>query len=182
MVPPAICLCVVPPAICLCVVPPAVCLCAVHPAICLCVVPPAICLCVVPPAICLCVVPPAICLCVVPPAVCLCVVDTQDSRDLTAESEHNADFSKSKLHSSDIKELCLMSQMTAKDGMGYDLLTIKVYILKNPCMNQGVCEGPETDPNCTSTNRTTGGEITVPTFLIKYTSSSVRLGLAIVYV
>ena len=118
----------------------------------------------------------------VPPAICLCVVDTQDSRDLTAESEHNADFSKSKLHSSDIKELCLTSQMTAEDGTGYDLLTIKIYILKNPCMNQGVCEGPETDPNCTSTNRTTGGEITVPTFLIKYTSSSVRLCLAIVYV
>ena len=49
--------------------------------------------------------------------------------------------------------------MTAEDGTGYDLLTIKVYVLKNPCMNQGVCEGPETDPNCTSTNRTTGGEI-----------------------
>ena len=70
--------------------------------------------------------------------------------------------------------------MTAEDGTGYDLLTIKVYILKNPCMNQGVCEGPETDPNCISTNRNTGGEITVPTFLIKYISSSVRLCLAIV--
>ena len=80
------------------------------------------------------IAPPAIRLCVVPPAICLCVVDTQDSRDLTAESEHNADFSKSKLHSSDIKELCLTSQITAKDGTGYDLLTIKVYILKNPCM------------------------------------------------
>ncbi|KAI0215915.1 hypothetical protein LSAT2_032050 [Lamellibrachia satsuma] len=47
-------------------------------------------------------------------------------------------------------------KMTAEDGTGYDLFTIKVYVLKNPCMNQGVCEGPETDPNCTSTNRTTG--------------------------
>ena len=83
---------------------------------------------------------------------------------------------------SDIKELCLTSQMTAEDGTGYDLLTIKIYILKNPCMNQGVCEGPETDPNFTITNRTTGGEITVPTFLTKYTSLSVRLCLAIVYV
>ena len=48
-------------------------------------------------------------------------------------------------------------QVKAEDIMGHDLLTLKVYILRNPCVNEGVCEGPETDPECTSTNRSTGG-------------------------
>ncbi|KAI0217501.1 hypothetical protein LSAT2_030719 [Lamellibrachia satsuma] len=47
-------------------------------------------------------------------------------------------------------------KVSAKDIYSQDLLVIDVNVLRNPCMNQGVCEGPETDPNCTSTNRTKG--------------------------
>jgi len=47
-------------------------------------------------------------------------------------------------------------QVTAKDESSYDLLVIDVLVLRNPCVNQGVCVGPETDPECTSANRTQG--------------------------
>ena len=47
-------------------------------------------------------------------------------------------------------------QVTATDGYSHDLLEIDVLVLRNPCVNQGVCVGPETDPECTSANRTQG--------------------------
>ena len=43
--------------------------------------------------------------------------------------------------------------------MSQDLMTIDLRVLKNPCVNKGICQGPETDPECTSTNRTKGADM-----------------------
>ena len=40
-------------------------------------------------------------------------------------------------------------------------MTIEMRVLKNPCINKGICQGPETDPECTSVNRTKGKNIVV---------------------
>ena len=40
-------------------------------------------------------------------------------------------------------------------------MTIDLRVLKNPCVNKGICQGPETDPECTSANRTKGETIVV---------------------
>ena len=45
--------------------------------------------------------------------------------------------------------------------MSQDLMTIDLRILKNPCVNKGICQGPETDPECTLTNRAKGGDMVV---------------------
>ena len=40
-------------------------------------------------------------------------------------------------------------------------MTIDLRVLRNPCVNTGICQGPETDPECTSANRTKGETIVV---------------------
>ena len=55
-------------------------------------------------------------------------------------------------------------QVTATDLTSQDLLTIDLRVLNNPCVNQGVCEGPESDPECASTNRSTGEKMFGPSF------------------
>ncbi len=38
-------------------------------------------------------------------------------------------------------------------------MTIDLRVLKNPCVNKGMCQGPESDPKCQSTNRIKGKTI-----------------------
>ncbi|XP_070573546.1 uncharacterized protein [Ptychodera flava] len=43
-----------------------------------------------------------------------------------------------------------------QSGAHSDVITVKVYVLANPCLNGGVCNGTESDPDCTSTDRAKG--------------------------
>ncbi|KAK2145386.1 hypothetical protein NP493_3957g00000 [Ridgeia piscesae] len=47
-------------------------------------------------------------------------------------------------------------KIVATDGQVHNLVTINLHILRNPCTNNGICKGPETDPECTSTVRSRG--------------------------
>ena len=40
-------------------------------------------------------------------------------------------------------------------------MTIDLRVMKNPCVNKGICQGPETHPECTSANRKTGKTLVV---------------------
>ncbi|XP_070573742.1 uncharacterized protein [Ptychodera flava] len=43
-----------------------------------------------------------------------------------------------------------------QDGAYSQVAMIDVFVLVNPCMNGGICTGPEHDPDCSSTERTSG--------------------------